>query len=153
MGNCIVVQENVVRVMKSDGKILEYKTPIKVHQILKQFLGHAISESLPVIHHLDPNTKLLKGQLYYLVPLPLPSPKAMKKKVRFVEADEVVRIKVVISKQELKEMLHKGGICVDEMLSLVQGEKGILDAVDVNEKNYDRSQGWKPMLETIPELN
>lgn len=42
MGNCLVLlQENVVRVMKTDGKILEYKALIKVEQVLIDFSGHA----------------------------------------------------------------------------------------------------------------
>ena len=162
MGNCIVLQEKVVRVMKSDGKILEYKAPIKVHQVLNQFPGHAISKSLPVLHHLHPNTRLLKGQLYYLVPPPQPSPKKVnKKRVRFAEpdhdddqvedkGDEVVRIKLVLSKQELKDIVQKGGISVREVLSLVQG-KGMDGDVDVCTRVNDGSHGWKPALETIPE--
>ncbi|XP_027363248.1 uncharacterized protein LOC113870904 [Abrus precatorius] len=154
MGNCLVLQENMVRIVKSDGKVLEYKTPIKVHHVLKQFSGHAICDSLPLQHHLHPNTRLLNGQLYYLVPLPRPSPKASKKKVSFAEPEVqggVIRVKLVISKQELKEIQGKGGISVNELLSLVQREKG-MDVVDVCEKYHHRSQGWKPTLDTIPEL-
>ncbi|KAJ1394509.1 hypothetical protein SESBI_34085 [Sesbania bispinosa] len=163
MGNCLVLQENVVRIMKTDGKILEYKTPIKVEQVLIDFSGHAVSDSQPVQRHLQPNTKLLCGQLYYLVPLPPPSPKA-RKKVRFAEPEvqdvqksSVVRIKLVISKQELQDMLHSGGISVNKMLSLVQGEKGIdsdSDSEDLSQRSDDDvSQGWKPELESIPEVN
>ncbi|XP_061366770.1 uncharacterized protein LOC133309919 [Gastrolobium bilobum] len=159
MGNCLVLQENIVKIMKTDGKILEYKTPIKVEQILIEFSGHAVSESLPVLdQHLHPNTKLLSGHLYYLVPLPQPSPKAWKK-VRFanpevqgVQKSNVVRIKLVISKQELQDMLQNGGFSVDKMLSLVHGEKGI-DGEDLSQKSDDVSQGWKPVLESIPEVN
>ncbi|XP_061361941.1 uncharacterized protein LOC133305715 [Gastrolobium bilobum] len=161
MGNCLVLQENMVRIMKTDGKILEYKkTPIKVHQVLNQFPGHAISDSLPVLHHLHPNTTLHNGQLYYLVPLPHPSPKATKKKVRFAEPEVaegahesgVVRIKLVISKQELHDILQKEGISIHEMLSLVHGEKGF-DGQDECKKCDDGSQGWKPALESIAEVN
>ncbi|KAL2345233.1 hypothetical protein Fmac_006518 [Flemingia macrophylla] len=151
MGNCLVVQENVVKIMKADGKVLEYKTPIRVEEVLIQFSGHAVSESLTVLQYLEPNTKLLRGQLYYLVPLPQPSPKT-NKKVRFadpevqdVKKSNVVRIKVVISKQELQDMLQSGGFSVSKMLSLVHGDKG----EDLSE---DVSQGWKPALESIPEL-
>ncbi|KAK7392616.1 hypothetical protein VNO78_21060 [Psophocarpus tetragonolobus] len=156
MGNCLVLQENMVRIMKSDGKILEYNTPIKVHHVLNQFSNHAISDSLPILHHLHPNTKLLKGHLYHLVPLPQPSPKVCNKRLMFHESDhqvqdkgDVVRIKLVLSKQELKDMLQKGGISVNDVLSLVQVQKGI----DVSTKYNDASQshGWKPALQTIPE--
>ncbi|XP_028771304.1 uncharacterized protein LOC114740763 [Neltuma alba] len=160
MGNCLVLQENIVRVVKADGKVLEYKEPIKVHQVLTQFFGHAISESLPVVRHLHPDTKLLRGQLYYLVPpASSPSPKASKKKVRFanpeVESEEessVVRIKLVISKKELQNMLCKGGISINNILPLVHGEKGQEDGEDNKTDDYG-CQGWKPALESIPEVN
>lgn len=148
MGNCLVLQQNMVRIMKTDGKILEYKTPIKVEQILADFSGHAISDSQQVLKHLQPNTKLLSSQLYYLVPLPpstppTPSPKS-RKKVRFaipevedVEKSSVVRIKLVISKQKLHDMLQNGGISVDKMLSLVNSEKGMDCSEDLSHKSDD----------------
>ncbi|KAL2229305.1 uncharacterized protein LOC105161812 [Sesamum indicum] len=113
MGNCLVLQENVVRVMKADGKIIQYKkSPIEVDQVLSKFSHHEVSEDE---HH------RLAG---------------------------VVRIKLVISKQELQEMLRIGGVSVDDMISKVQKEEII--------KSYDRdavmiSKGWSPVLESIPE--
>lgn len=177
MGNCLVVQENVVRVMKTDGKILEYRTPIRVEEVLVEFSGHAVSDSQTGLRHLQPNTKLLSGQLYYLVPLPQtptptaapPSPKA-RKKVRFANPEiqdvqktssssssSVVRIKLVISKHELQRMLlqNGGNISVDKMLYLVHGEKGIEDGEDLlsQKTSDDGSLGWKPALDSIPEIN
>lgn len=161
MGNCLVLEASmVVKIVKSDGKTLKYKTPIKVHQILKQFSNHAVSDSQ--LMHLHPNTKLLNDELYYLVPLPLPSPKANKKKVRFAEPEiegggasesGLIRIKLVISKQELQHMVHNGGISVNEMLSLVHDEKGVDGTQDVCRRIDYCSQGWKPALESIPEVN
>ncbi|XP_028782380.1 uncharacterized protein LOC114751035 [Neltuma alba] len=158
MGNCLALQDNVVRVMKADGEILEYKSPILAHQVLKEFSGHAISDSVPVLRQLQPNTKLLAGHLYYLVP---PPPKAGKKKVRFAEPEvqgsqdssSVVRIKVVISKQELQALLNKGGISVNtvDMLSLLPGEQAT-ENEDKCHKKDDGFEGWKPALESIPEL-
>ncbi|CAL0310523.1 unnamed protein product [Lupinus luteus] len=158
MGNCLVLQDKVVRIMKTDGKILEYKTPIKVEQVLSEFSGHAVSDSLQVLQHLQPSTKLLCSQFYYLVPLPKPpSPKASKK-VRFanpevqgVQESRVVRIKLVISKQELHDMLQKEGISVEKILSKVQNGK-VVDA-DNEDLSLDVSEGWKPALESISEVN
>ncbi|KAG6430585.1 hypothetical protein SASPL_108655 [Salvia splendens] len=125
MGNCLVAeQKSVISVMKTDGKIIEYKSPIKVHQILCEYSHHAITDKLPVVKHLHPNTELLRGRLYYLLPLPVP---AKKKRVRFsddvVEEERrrggtgaAVRIKVVISKKELQAMLAKEGVSVEEMI-------------------------------------
>ncbi|KAJ7976129.1 DUF4228 domain-containing protein [Quillaja saponaria] len=157
MGNCLVLQENIVKIMKADGKILEYKAPIKVQQVLSEFSGHAISDTVPVIRHLQQDTRLFGGQLYYLVPLPLPSPKVGKKKVRFLNPEvqiekesSVVRVKLVISKQQLQDMLQKEGISVNEMVARLQSEEGI-DGGDVL-KTDDCCEGWKPVLESIPEL-
>ncbi|TMW81908.1 hypothetical protein EJD97_007421 [Solanum chilense] len=179
MGNCIVLQEQVVKVMKTDGKILEYKAPIKVHQILSQFSNHVISNSHQVIEkqHLQPNDDLLGGQIYYLLPS-LPKPKSAKKKVKFANDDqlvndekvkcandhqvelleanhdhhhhqkkEVIRVKIVISKKELQELLSssEGGIIkVDDMIkstTIVEGS------------TITNGKGWKPILDIIPEIN
>ncbi|XP_057440594.1 uncharacterized protein LOC130732600 [Lotus japonicus] len=164
MGNCLVLlQENVVRVMKTDGKILEYKALIKVEQVLADFSGHAVSDSQTGLRHLQPNTKLLGGQLYYLVtlPSPPPSPSKARKKVRFAEPEvqdvqksSVVRIKLVLSKQQLHDMLQDGGFSVNKMLSLAQGEKGEDGGEDLLKRREDDvSQGWKPVLESIAEVN
>ncbi|EEF33668.1 conserved hypothetical protein [Ricinus communis] len=157
MGNCIVLQEKVVKVMKPDGKILEYRAPVRVQQVLSEFSGHAISDSLQDFQHLLPDTKLHGGSLYYLVALPLPSPE-VKKKVRFSIPEEenkketgAVRIKLVISKQELQEILRKGGVSVDYMISQLQGQQRV-HRVDTSD-NDDCHKGWKPVLESIPEID
>ncbi|XP_055811617.1 uncharacterized protein LOC129881437 [Solanum dulcamara] len=176
MGNCIVLQEKVVKVMKTDGKILEYKAPIKVHQILAQFSRHVISNSLEIIEnqHLHPNDDLIGGQIYYLLPSLVlqPPPKSAKKKVKFANDDqvndekvkfandqvelleatdnqkkEVIRVKIVISKKELQELLsssESGLIKVDDM---IKSTTTIVDESTINGK------GWKPVLDIIPELD
>lgn len=170
MGNCLVLREQVIRIMKPDGKILEYRAPMRVYQVLTEFSGHAISETASVIKHLRPETKLLGGHLYYLVNLPLPpkGPAKKKKKVRFSDPEveeeaagdidqqqessnktttpSVVRIKLVISKQELQEMLKKGGVSVGDMVSQLQSSEKRTDS------DRDR-EAWKPVLESIPEGN
>ncbi|KAI5425475.1 uncharacterized protein LOC127125645 [Lathyrus oleraceus] len=121
MGNCLVLQQiNMMKIMKTDRKVLEYTTPIKVEEVLP--------------------------------PPPPASPKGVKK-VRFanpevqdVHKSSVVRIKLVISKQKLQDMLDNGGISVDKMLSLAHGE-------DLCKENDDDSLGeWKPELKSIPEV-
>ncbi|XP_057777924.1 uncharacterized protein LOC130996648 [Salvia miltiorrhiza] len=139
MGNCLVVEQKSVSVMKTDGKIIEYKSPIRVHQILSEFSHHAISDKLPVVKHLHPNTELLGGRLYYLLPLPAaPQPAKKKKRVRFSEdvveeerrrATGAVRIKLVITKQELQAMLAKKGVSVEQMISQVQKEPLKIDSI------------------------
>ncbi|XP_047979094.1 uncharacterized protein LOC125221012 [Salvia hispanica] len=142
MGNCLVLEQKSVSVMKTDGKVIEYKSPIRVHQILCDYSHHAISDKLPVVKHLHPNTELLQGRVYYLLPIPVvPQPAKKKKRVRF--SDEVVeeerrratgavRIKLLITKQELQAMLAKEGLSVEKMISKVQKEPleiAVLDSI------------------------
>lgn len=164
MGNCLVMQERVIKVMKTDGKVLEYKSPIKVHQVLSDFAGHAISDTLQVVRRLRPDSAMIGGRLYYLLPLPVVPPEVKKKKrVKFAnpeveEASEgsgVVGIKLVISRQELEMMLSKGGISVEDMVSQLQKKQSADDQNDKFENNEDgdgSTKGWKPVLESIPEL-
>lgn len=131
MGNCLVLQQiNVVKILKTNGKILEYKTqtPIKAEKVLPS------------------------------PPSPSPSSPKGRKKVRFadpevqdVQKNSAVRIKLVISKQKLQEMLDNGGISVEKMLSLVHGENG-MDGEDLCKKSDDACAGWKPVLQSIPEV-
>ncbi|KAG8504069.1 hypothetical protein CXB51_002379 [Gossypium anomalum] len=170
MGNCLVLEEKVVRVMKTDGKILEYRQPIKVQQVLSDFSDHALSESFSGCRNLHPDTKLLPGMLYYLVPSP--SIKSKKKKVRFssteVKDDEegshgVVRIKLIISKKELEKLVQKDGVSVHEMVSNIQSKQSI-NGVDDDDHSCrkcdddddgddDSCRKWKPALESIAEVN
>jgi hypothetical protein len=58
-----------------------------------------------------------------------------------------VRVKLVISKQELKKMLDKEGMSLDDMVSLMRKDQ---------QASSDREQeeccgGWRPALESIPE--
>ncbi|GMI71053.1 hypothetical protein like AT3G10120 [Hibiscus trionum] len=150
MGNCLAAEDKVIRVMQPDGKIFEYQAPINVQQVLSDFSGHALSDSFSGFHHLRPDAKLLSGQLYYLVPLPSPSKKGRKKKVRFSDPEVnddsqgnpgVVRIKLIISKQELQELLQRGGVSAEDMVSQIQSKQQ-------NTSDVDDS-----MLQSIAEVN
>ncbi|KAJ4849609.1 hypothetical protein Tsubulata_020965 [Turnera subulata] len=166
MGNCLVVQENTIKVIKPDGKILEYRAPVRVEQVLSGFSNHAISDSLQVLHHLLPDTNLNGGQLYYLVPLPLPIlsvvPTMVKKKVRFsipedqkekeeeeeeVQENGVVRIKLVISKQKLQEMLQRGGISVEDMVSHLSSRSTA--STQGADESLQNAAGWNPLQEAL----
>ncbi|KAG2729428.1 hypothetical protein I3843_01G244200 [Carya illinoinensis] len=159
MGNSFVLQTKAIKIMKTDGKVLRYKAPMKVQQVLSEFPGHAISDTLPVLRHLKPETKLLRDHVYHLVPLPLPSPKVgKKKKVRFanpegeeVQESGVVRIKLIITKKELLEILEKGVDSVGEKVSQLQSKSCTGGAGEYAGDNNCR--GWMPDLESIPEAS
>lgn len=161
MGNCIVLQKEVIRVIRPDGEILEYKAPRKVRHVLTEFAGHAISDTLPVIRHLHPDANMVAGREYYLLPLPAGVPTGTgKRAITFSKPDvaaaggqetgKVVRIKLVISKQELQAMLQKGGVTVGDMIPAEFQKEEIENGVD---DKIISSRRWKPKLESIPEVN
>ncbi|XP_010558222.1 PREDICTED: uncharacterized protein LOC104826943 [Tarenaya hassleriana] len=129
MGNCLVLENRVVKIVRNDGKILEYREPVKAHQILSRFSGHRLFDTLTTTQqHLNPEATLLCGRVYRLSPAPSenPNPNPKKKKVRFatpeVEAErsredgddernvKVVRVRIVLSKQELQKLLEGGSV-------------------------------------------
>ncbi|CAI0540000.1 unnamed protein product [Linum tenue] len=161
MGNCMVVEEKVVKVMRPDGKILEYTSPTMVQQVMSDFPGQFVCDHQQQQQNLLPEAKLVGGRLYYLVPLPPPAPASPKKKVRFAvpeggvkessqNSGGVVRIKLVITKQELEELLKKGGVSVGDMVSHLQDQQRLVK-VDVGEEE-EWQKNWKPVLESIPEI-
>ncbi|KAL6005310.1 hypothetical protein ACLOJK_005874 [Asimina triloba] len=161
MGNCLVHQERVIKIMKLDGKILEHKSPLQVHRVLSEFPGHAIADALPVTRHLPPHATMEGGHLYFLLPLPPPPPllpvddRDSKVSAMVVEEDgshgssRVVRIKLVVTKKELREMLRKGGVSADEMIASVMKRPEAADSAE--DHASDGYRGWKPILESIPE--
>ncbi|CAN0847048.1 Uncharacterized protein At1g66480 [Linum grandiflorum] len=172
MGNCMVVEEKVLKVMRPDGKILEYSTPILAHEVLSDFPGQysalsaAASDSSSVQQHiLIPDAKLLGGKLYFLVPIPCSTPqlavKVKKQSIKMEEESEeksgggVVRIKLVISKQELEELLKRGGVSMRDMVSHLQGQQQqrMVKKVAEEEEEEENDDDWKPSLESIPELD
>ncbi|XP_021761900.1 uncharacterized protein LOC110726725 [Chenopodium quinoa] len=158
MGNCLRSQGKLVQVAKPDGKILEYKASMRVIDVLSEFQGHGLSDNLPVLQYMKPNIELMAGHLYYLIPLPVQSPK-VKKKVSFAEPEKVeeskskdtsLTIKLVISKQELKEMLEKGAVSLDELVSKPQNDRCRTEKLD--EQSYG-SKTWMPSLKSIHEVD
>ncbi|KAH6837803.1 hypothetical protein C2S53_013963 [Perilla frutescens var. hirtella] len=164
MGNCLVLQENVLRATKTDCEILEYKSHImKVDQIMSK-RSHATSDELQVEKHMHPNAQVLQNHLHYLLPQPEPPRpiKTTKKAVRFSDynvlegGDQesgVVRIKLVISKKELQEMLSKGEVSVDGKALKMQNQE-ITNKAESNDRGDGViTKGWCPALESIPEIN
>lgn len=155
MGNCFALQGKVVRVIKKDGKVLEYRTPLRVHQVLADFHGqHAVSETIPATEYLQQDARLTAGRSYYLLSLEEARSKNKTKKVRFSDqvemkggnGDSAVRVKLVISRRKLQEMLEEGAVSVDhEAVSRVKGVYADWEC--------DPPKGWNPVLKSIPEGN
>ncbi|CAN8270054.1 unnamed protein product [Cochlearia groenlandica] len=175
MGNCLVMEEKVIKIMRNDGEVVEYKGPMKVHHILTQFSNHySLFESLSNTCHLHPQAKLLCGRLYYLMPKEtIKIKKKMNKKVRFANPEKeeeeeeerlvvdcgektkekissvgVLRVKMVVSKQELDKLLQGGSVHEMVYRSLAKQHHDDDDDNDVDDMCH---RGWRPLLDSIPE--
>lgn len=137
MGNCLIVQttrSEAIKIMKMDGKTLTYDSPMKVYQILEGFPGHMISDPLSVPQQLSLMSDMVPGRQYCMLPVE-----------KQIDHGSVVRVKLVITKKELKEMLTKEA-SLDEMVSLFQASDD-----PRKENDEDIVRGWRPSLESIPE--
>ncbi|GJX46041.1 hypothetical protein Tco_0271231 [Tanacetum coccineum] len=88
------------------------------------------------------------GQMCYPVPLPEPS----KKNSDLIKGESeggtgVLRIKLVITKQELEVMLKKGGVSVSDLASHMKKEN-LNNAVVIEDEDNRRCGRWKPVLDT-----
>ncbi|KAJ6745937.1 hypothetical protein OIU74_028577 [Salix koriyanagi] len=130
MGNCLVLQGNVIKVMKPDGKILEYQAPMKVQQ--KPTYLVEIACTIWCLSNCHPLQAKKKKKVRFSIP------EEEAKDVQ--EKTSVVRIKLVISKQELQEMLRKGGVSADDMVSHLQGQRRVRK-VDISGSDHDEHKG------------
>ncbi|WOG98308.1 hypothetical protein DCAR_0417649 [Daucus carota subsp. sativus] len=154
MGNCLALQEKFVQVVKTDGKILEYRAPLKVHQVLSEYPGHEISLTPLVIRRLQADANMRAGHVYYLLPLSVPSLELNQysntKEVSEQENHGVVRIKLLIRKQDLEEMLGQGGP-VEQLILQLQNKQLVRSFKNLESDASKNFTGWKPVLPTIPE--
>ncbi|KAL3628280.1 hypothetical protein CASFOL_027326 [Castilleja foliolosa] len=134
MGNCVILQEKPLNEMKRDENVtIDYKSQISVHQKLPIFSHHQASNK-----HVHP-----KSTVGF-------SDDVVEDERR---ASGVVRVKLVISKQELQAMLEDG-------LSVQNKVQTQLKLLNTNKfagisRDYCNmsNKGWLPVLESIPEVN
>ncbi|KAL5206376.1 hypothetical protein ABZP36_034585 [Zizania latifolia] len=115
MGNCLVIQDR-----NKEIKIMSMDDGEILSSLVKvrQAHGAVSDDELPAAH--------------------------MRQK-RVDDPGAVVRVKLVVSKQELKKMLlHKEGISLDDMVSLMQKQ-------EADDQLQDGCRGWRPALQSIPE--
>ncbi|KAL6905619.1 hypothetical protein ACP4OV_003220 [Aristida adscensionis] len=131
MGNCLVIQDKKeIKIMRVDGsKVVSVPSPslevLERRPFAEPLPGNGISGVLP----------------------PVKSPAAVAVAAA-ADPGAGVRVKLVISKQELKKMLDKEGMSLDDMVSLMRREAG--DDGRGGEQE-DCCGGWRPALESIPE--
>ncbi|XP_058085164.1 uncharacterized protein LOC131232730 [Magnolia sinica] len=147
MGNCFILlrptipkgHDHILRVMKTDEKILEYRVPILVKDLLLNFDGYQIGISRKSTQYLPLDYELRLGQMYYLLP-------SVDDEQKSLPTDDVCsggskRIKVIITKQQLQELLSKKVSLEDVLSDFQRGD------------SVDSMESWRPKLETIPEGN
>ena len=78
------MEKKVIKIVRNDGKVLEYREPTTVRHILTQFSGHSLFDNNSTCHLL-PDAKLFSGRLYYLVPTTMKKKKT--KKVTFADPE------------------------------------------------------------------
>lgn len=165
MGNCLVLckpsirsciadaaaeERKAVRVVKTDGKVLTFRAPALVKDVLVNFANSGIGVSKEASEHLPPNYELNIGKVYYLLPslgssgrnssfTTTPSGISSKENK---EGTGIRRIKIIIPKQQLQELLAKQ-ISMEDIL------KGLNEKTSTSP--VDTSPNWKPKLESIPE--
>ncbi|GLJ54322.1 hypothetical protein SUGI_1165650 [Cryptomeria japonica] len=171
MGNCVqtgcrrisqaVEVEKFINIMKTDGKILEYSAPLFVRDVLVDYECHAVVNPQTINQQLPLAYELLPGHMYCLVPDEKNHVNKEEEAMIKVEPKEmdkskggVVRLKVVIKRQQLGELLVANkGMSLEELVLQIQSKchspRSGLD--DSSPKS--NSSGWRPSLDSIPELH
>ncbi|KAL2226890.1 UNVERIFIED_CONTAM: hypothetical protein Sindi_2047700 [Sesamum indicum] len=124
-----------------DGKVMEFTAPLLVKELLMNFEGFGVMSSRRSSKHLPLSFELKLGGTYYL--LPSEAPVQLKHTVAAEPEPNaaVKRIKVVITKKQLQDLLAKK-ISVGKII--LGTDKTC---------SFDSTANWKPTLTSIPEEN
>lgn len=159
-GNCVPCigisttrQGKVLQIVKLDGKIAKLTAPVLVRDLSMDLVGSGIGLSEGDSKQLPLNHKLKLGKVYYVLPPAavaaaatmsperVPSPAGQS-----AQSDGVKkRIKIVITKQQLRQLLSKS-VTVEEVLAGIK--KGTCQ-----DRGLDSPRNWRPRLDSIPEGN
>ncbi|KAH0448594.1 hypothetical protein IEQ34_022394 [Dendrobium chrysotoxum] len=164
MGNCVassgfknqiktkssVSDHKILRIIKVDGKVMEYSTSILVKDVLLSFPGFGVGVSKNACQLLSPDYELKAGRTYHLLPLTLPQLGGSQGlKPSLMQKDEIEdtggsrKVKVLLTKQQLQQLLSMN-ISLAELISAASGYE------EFSKRNR---RSWKPELETIIEGN
>ncbi|KAJ7959422.1 hypothetical protein O6P43_020000 [Quillaja saponaria] len=134
-------QDKIVKVVMLNGKIVEFSRPTVVKDILMKFSASGIGISKESSEYLPPDYKLKRGKLYYLLPsVSSAGPETCSSDRE--QAGGIKRIKVVLTKQQLKELVTKK-ISLEDILLLSQVQS-------ISCHSDDMPTNWKPKLDSIP---
>jgi hypothetical protein len=117
MGNCLVIQDRKeMKIMSVDDGSSQFLRVPSPSRLMMKVHDDSLGEPLPAASVLQ--VKAPAG---------------------------TVRVKLVISKRELKKMLDKEGMSLGDVVSLMRKEES-----DREQEEYCCG-GWRPALESIPE--
>ncbi|KAI3410531.1 uncharacterized protein J3R85_018730 [Psidium guajava] len=147
-------QGKALQIVKLDGKIAKLAAPVLVKDLSTNLGGSSgISLSKGDAKQLPLNYELKPGKVYYVLPAAaaaaaatisperVPSPAGQSEQSGGVKK----RIKIVITKQQLQQLLSKS-VSVEEVLIGI--DKG-----DCQDRGLGSPRNWKPRLDSIPEGN
>ncbi|GLJ31757.1 hypothetical protein SUGI_0638790 [Cryptomeria japonica] len=177
MGNCIQsrvfaeTQKQLIKVMGMDGKMLQYSPPLVVRDLL---IESGYRQNFMVVHSenvgdgLSLDSQLVGGEFYYLIQSHIGADHddsdedggkerlddVGSSSAGAVKAENGIRLKIVVSKKQLKVLLSDGFLkerLVEELvgkhLPLFKGTKII------SGKTCVAAREWRPCLDRIPEVN
>lgn len=138
--------KKMLQVERQDGKTLEFAAPILVEELLKQFPG-AESVGLSDNHHLPLTYKLKLGRMYHLLPKTSTTTTTTTQVELKDESTKRRRIKVVITKQQLQQLVSNQ-LSLQDLLMVQKTPE--IETAAANKHNYP-CKCWKPELQSIPE--
>ncbi|XP_031473602.1 uncharacterized protein LOC116246055 [Nymphaea colorata] len=149
MGNCLTIEAKVIKFKNKDGEMLEHDAPQEVQHLLADFPVHASSESYAA------SSALLPDQVSHLPSSSTAQETEERNTPTTSNGDDhaagageskcssggIIRIKLLVTKQQLEDILTKG-VSLDNMITnLTRG------AYNIDSPN----SRWKPTLRSIPE--
>ncbi|XP_021775039.1 uncharacterized protein LOC110738893 [Chenopodium quinoa] len=137
----LLKEERILQIIKKvDGKVLEFTNPISVRDLLVSYPNSYVGIFKDATQPLPLDHKLKIGKVYYLLPSLDPT-------TTTTTTTTKTTIKVVITKEQLQQILSKQGSVEDFLL-------GVVPKKDLSSKDCSVSSStWIPKLESIPEGN
>lgn len=164
-------EDRSIKLITVDGKVVRFKRPVYVKEILEEYPHHGIFDAGSVkrlgtnvlTRPLDHNSELQPGhQPYYLIPLTsagsgLEESKQIHSHPQLISASSIdggrlLRVKLRMRKKDLASFIKSTNIefaenfVTEEPLNLDMGHPGC-------ESGSGFASGWKPSLNTISEFN
>lgn len=175
--------KHVVTVLQSDGRVLEFSRSLRVADLLYDHPKHFVCHSSALVllqqgKMLPANSLLMRGEVYFLLPLPksksenqappkgaenvAPVPSSQQQLLPREDAKPAGTMKFLITKQQLAKILAEGSIKVEpkaaELTSLLPESNALARSSTMRVLHrpsptlVKRSVTWSPGLESISEV-